>query len=135
MKNKHHRFLTLAVIAASTLISLPGCATRERVVVKERVVVAPGPALVRPMPAAIHEDRGAPPGPDWGWVAGHWKWEGHDWAWVHGRWVHQAVPPMPALIVEQVTVAPSPHHYWVPGHWVWRFDASGWVWVTGHWQS
>lgn len=135
MQRHPHRHLTLVVASLAALAALPGCATREQVIVKEKVVVAPRPEAIRPMPPAIREDRGTPPGPDWGWVAGHWKWEGRDWAWVHGRWVHRQVPPMPALIVEQVTIAPSPRHYWVPGHWIWRFDTSNWFWVSGHWQS
>lgn len=114
---------------------LAGCATHERVIVRETVAVRPAPR-VKPMPAAIREDRGPAPGRDWGWVAGHWKWEGADWFWVHGSWVHQQVAPPPPIIVEEITVAPSPRHFWVPGHWVWRFDGNGgWFWVRGGWHS
>lgn len=122
----------LAALAFLTLIQ--GCATREHVVMREAVVVEH--PTVRSIPAPIHEDRGAPPAPGWGWVPGHWKWEGSDWAWVHGRWVQQVVPVMPPIVIEQITVAPSPHHYWVPGHWVWRFDGGGgWWWAKGGWRG
>lgn len=107
-----------------------GCVVKEQVVVKEAPHVQ-----VRRMPGPIAEDRGPQPGPGWGWVPGHWKWEGRDWAWVHGRWIQQSVPVMPTVIVETITVAPSPQHYWVPGHWVWRLDAGGWVWVKGSWHA
>lgn len=128
------RLTIVASLVTAALPLLPGCASHEQVVVKERVVLE-RPASMRPVPAPIREDRGNPPGADWGWVPGHWKWEGHDWAWVHGRWVQQVVPPMPAVIVEQIAVAPSPHHVWIPGHWVWRFDRGAWLWVNGHWQG
>ncbi|GGP23385.1 hypothetical protein [Silvimonas iriomotensis] len=127
------RTLALTMAAACIVGAFAGCATHEKVVVKETVVAQP---VVRKMPTPIHEDRGTAPGPEWGWVAGHWKWEGNDWFWVHGRWVQQAVPPMPVVIVEQVPPPPSNHHYWVPGHWVWQFNGhGGWVWVKGSWHA
>ncbi len=126
--------LTGALLAAS----LAGCVVapaRERLVVREQVVV-PAPA-VRAMPAPVREDRGAPPATGYGWVPGHWKWEGNGWFWVHGHWVAQVVPVMPPVIVEQITVAPSPRHYWVPGHWVWQINggsSGAWGWVRGSWR-
>ncbi|HEY9101109.1 hypothetical protein [Chitinimonas sp.] len=111
---------------------LVGCASHERVIVRETVV---GQPVVRRMPAVIHEDRGPAPGYGWNWVQGHWKWEGNDWAWVHGHWVEHEVPVMPPVIVEQITVAPSPRHFWVPGHWVWRAEGRHeWFWVRGGWH-
>lgn len=123
--------LTAALMAAAlaTAALSTGCVVKEQVVVREPAV------HVRHVPAPIAEDRGAQPGPGWGWVPGHWTWEGRDWAWVHGRWVQQAVPPMPTVIVEQITLAPSPQHYWVPGHWVWRLDTGGWFWIKGGWHG
>jgi len=122
-----------ALIAAALAVSAlsTGCVVKEQIVVKD----APHHVQVRHMPAPIVEDRGTQPGPGWGWLPGHWKWEGRDWAWVHGHWVQQAVPPMPAIIVEEITVAPSPQHFWVPGHWIWRLDAGGWFWVKGSWHA
>ncbi|MBV8659295.1 MAG: YXWGXW repeat-containing protein [Burkholderiales bacterium] len=129
------RTVQLAVASALGLAMLGGCATHERVIVKETVVERPAPVVIRHMPSQIHEDRGQRPGDGWNWVPGHWKWEGNDWFWVHGKWVAQPVQPMPALIVEQITVAPSPQHYWVPGHWVWQFEGNGgWFWVKGSWR-
>jgi hypothetical protein len=124
----------LAVWALGLVVGLTGCATHERVVVRETVVAHP--AAIRHMPAPVREDRGAWPGEGWEWVPGHWKWEGRDWFWVHGKWVRQHVEPMPPLITEEITIAPSPHHYWVPGHWVWRFEGrGGWVWISGAWHQ
>ena len=119
--------------ALAALGSLSACVTRETVVVREPAVAHS--VVVRHMPTAVHEDRGPQPSPGYGWVPGHWKWEGNDWAWVHGQWVRQAVPPIPAVIVEQITIAPSAQHFWVPGHWVWRFDGgNSWIWVAGSWH-
>lgn len=131
------RFLFATMAAVALMSSLSGCVApvRERVVVREQVVAAA--PVVRTMPAPIREDRGAPPAAGYGWVPGHWKWEGNGWAWVNGRWVAQAVPVMPPVIVEEITVAPSPRHYWVPGHWVWQFNAThagAWGWVRGSWR-
>ncbi|KPF67201.1 hypothetical protein IP84_13710 [beta proteobacterium AAP99] len=131
------RLLLGAMLGTTLVITLSGCVApvRERVVVREQVVAAA--PVVRTMPAPIREDRGAPPAAGYGWVPGHWKWEGNGWAWVSGRWVAQAVPPMPAVFVEEITVAPSPRHYWVPGHWVWQINASNagaWGWVRGSWR-
>ncbi|WP_161974620.1 YXWGXW repeat-containing protein [Piscinibacter terrae] len=120
----------MSIIGLVTTLAITGCATHERVVVREQVVVQP---TIMRVPAPIHEERGAPPTVGWNWVPGHWKWEGHDWAWVHGKWVPDLVPPMPAIVVETVSPPPSPAHYWVPGHWVWRHDGAGWVWMPGRW--
>jgi hypothetical protein len=138
MKYPQFRFATigrgLAVVGACIALgnALGGCATHERVVVRETVAVRP--EQVRYAPAPLHEDRGVAPGYGWSWLPGHWRWEGADWVWIHGKWIQQAVPPMPPVIVEQITVSPSPHHYWVPGHWVWRIESGGWVWIHGGWH-
>lgn len=126
------RIKTLATcFGLLVVLAMTGCATHERVVVRETVVVQP---VIRHMPAPVREERGAAPGVGWNWVPGHWKWEGRDWAWVHGKWVPDPVPPMPALVVETVSPPPSPSHFWVPGHWVWRYEGSAWIWVPGRWM-
>lgn len=128
------------LVGAVLALGLSGCVTRvveQRPVVVERPAAHPAPVVVqqvRPMPALIREDRGAPPAPGMNWVPGHWKWGANDWQWVHGNWVRQAVPPMPEIVVEAVPAPPAPQARWVPGHWVWRWHGGGWDWVRGHWN-
>jgi len=116
------------ISAAAIAVALSACTT----VVKERVVVHDQPAVVRQMPAPIHEVIPQPPASGYSWIQGHWAWHDHGWQWQPGHWYQGAAQPMPAVIVEQVTVAPSPAHYWVPGHWAWRHN--GWEWTHGHWE-
>jgi hypothetical protein len=70
---------------------------------------------VRP-PAAIVETRPASPGPNYVWIAGYHRWDGHAYAWAPGRW----------------EVAPHPGARWVAHRWVHRHG--GWVLVEGHWR-
>ena len=58
------------------------------------------------------EQYGDPPGPDYFWVKGHWRWEGRRYVWTPGHW------------------AQGGHGNWVPGHWERR--GRRWVWVAGH---
>ena len=118
----------MAALVFSVVASMTGCATHERVVVRETVVR-------RHMPAPVREERGQWPGQGWEWMPGHWKWEGNDWLWVHEKRMRPHVEPTPPIIVEKIITAPSPQHYWVPGHWVWDFSGhGGWVGIKGSWR-
>jgi len=96
------------------------------VVVKEKiyepeVYVAEAPVVVAPVyiqeapPAAIQEEIGISPGPDYIWVDGYWAWN-NGWGWRRGSWVVK------------------PHHdaVWVRGSW--EKHPRGHVWVGGHWK-
>ncbi len=75
-----------------------------------QVVVRIGP------PAPRHEVIPARPGPNYVWVGGFHRYDGHAYVWVPGHYV------MP----------PRPHARWVPGHWAHRHG--GYVWIDGHWR-
>jgi hypothetical protein len=70
---------------------------------------------VRP-PAPIVETRPTRPGPEFVWVDGYHRWDGHAYVWVPGRWDRP----------------PRPHAVWVAHHWV--RHGNGWVMVEGHWR-
>jgi len=70
---------------------------------------------IRP-PAAIVENRPVRPGPNYVWIAGYHRWDGHAYVWAPGRW----------------EVPPRPHARWVAHRWVRR--GHGWVLVEGHWR-
>jgi hypothetical protein len=67
-------------------------------------------------PPPIIEHRIPPPGREYIWTPGYYRWDGRVYVWVPGVWV---LPP---------------HHraHWVPAHWVHR--RGGWVFVEGHWR-
>ena len=73
-------------------------------------IVAAGP------PADVVEVVPAQPGPEYVWVAGHYRWDSERYVWFAGHW---AQPP-------------AGFHEWVAGHWGRR--EGGWVWVEGHWR-
>jgi len=68
-----------------------------------------------PPPALRSEVRPPQPGPNFVWVDGHWKWNGHRYAWVDGHWVKG-----------------KSGKQWVDGHW--KKTPKGHVWVAGHWR-
>ena len=70
---------------------------------------------VRP-PAAIVETRPVRPGPNYVWIGGFHRWDGHAYVWEPGRW----------------EVPPRAHARWVAHRWVHR--GGGWVLVEGHWR-
>ena len=75
------------------------------------------PSLItNPPPPAQVEVVGAPPGPDYVWIPGHWEWQG-TWTWTSGKWA----------------TIPAPRAAWIPGHWSRR--ENGWVWVEGYWRT
>src|SRR5579872_964857 len=86
------------------LLPFAGCYERSGVVVS-----------YGPPPPRIVGFVGHPPGPDFVWVDGFWRWSGRNYYWVPGYWVRR------------------PHHnaVWVSGYWTQR--RSGWVWVEGRW--
>ena len=58
---------------------------------------------------------GPPPGSQYLWVDGYWRWGGASYDWVPGRWV----------VVQQ-------GQQWQPGRW--RHNRYGWFYVQGHWR-
>ena len=79
--------------------------------VAEVVVATPPPA-----PPVVVEPPAPPaPGPDYFWIAGYHRWNGHAYIWEKGRYERR----------------PRPAANWVPARWEPR--ANGHVWVEGHW--
>lgn len=72
---------------------------------------------IGPPPAPRHEVIPVAPGPNYVWVAGFHRYDGHAYVWVPGHYV----------------VPPHRHARWVPGHWAHR--NGGYVWVEGHWRG
>jgi hypothetical protein len=67
-----------------------------------------------PPPAKVEVIAGKP-GPNYVWIAGHWKWSGNAYVWAAGHWVKAKAGKV-----------------WVPGHWDRR--GAHWVWRPGHWR-
>jgi hypothetical protein len=109
---------------AVTSLTLIGCVAEPPVTTTTTVtreVTTTGPAtrevIVAQAPPAVRvETRTVPPGPNYIWSTGYWRWTGTRYVWVSGGWIAR----------------PQPTAVWVEGHWVPR--PGGWVWVAGHWQ-
>lgn len=56
------------------------------------------------------------PGPGYGWVGGHWQWNGARYAWIAGHYEKR----------------PFPEAHWVAGHW--EREPGGWTYVDGYWS-
>jgi len=67
-------------------------------------------------PPPVVEQVVVSPGPDYVWVAGHWRWHGRRWVWVRGAWL---IPSRRGAV-------------WVEGHWGRRFGRV--VWIDGRWR-
>ena len=77
-----------------------------------------GCIVTRPVaapPPPRKEVRIVKPGPNFVWIAGHWKWVMGKYGWVPGHWIKA-----------------RPGKVWVPGHWEKR--GRHWVWILGHWK-
>jgi hypothetical protein len=68
-----------------------------------------------PPPAPVAEQEGPSPGPEYVWIGGYHRWDGHAYIWVHGHYDRR----------------PHPRANWVPAHWEARGRAH--VFVDGHW--
>lgn len=66
-------------------------------------------------PAAIVEDYGPAPGPDYLWISGHWGWHNR-WAWEPGRWERR-----------------RERAEWENGRWEHRREGN--VWIEGRWRD
>jgi len=81
-----------------------------------------GPALAADIvvktapPAAVVEERGVAPGPNYVWVPGYHRWDGNAYVWEKGRW----------------DVPPRPHAVWVEPRWEHRHG--GYVFIQGRWK-
>jgi hypothetical protein len=78
-------------------------------VVVEGEAPAPPPPQVEVVPAA--------PGPDFFWVRGYHRWDGHHYVWMGGRYERR----------------PHPNAQWRAAHWETR--GRGHVWIEGNWDA
>ncbi len=99
------RYLSGVLFAGSILALACAAPARARVYVE----IAP--------PAAVVEVRPHAPGPDYYWVPGYHRWDGHGYIWVEGRWERP----------------PHHRHRWQSGDWV-HNRHHGWYWREGHWR-
>lgn len=76
----------------------------------------PAPPPYPPVPAPRMEHMPPPPGLNYVWARGHWRWGGTAYVWVPGHYV----------------VRRANYHQFVPGHWA--NHGGRWVWVDAHWQ-
>lgn len=98
------RTIRLMVIGAALAASVACTGTSGRLYVR----MGPPPVVV--------ERRVAPPGPEYVWVGGFYRWTGIEYVWVGGRYER---PPRPRAV-------------WVPGRWV--HGRRGWYFVDGRWR-
>jgi hypothetical protein len=105
MSNRYTAGLFVTLVFGLVL-TLAGCATRERAVVYVRT----------PPPPPLAESILVTPGPGYVWVAGYHSWNGGGYIWVPGHWEHR----------------PPGRRDWVPGHWA--HNRHGWFWIEGHWR-
>jgi hypothetical protein len=99
--------------AAALLTTLAAC------VEPVPVYREPPPVMMRvpgPPPEAIVERLPPPPGPDYVWQQGHWRFENGQYVWRPGHYV----------------LRPPHAGEWIPAHWVQREGA--WYFVEGHWR-
>src|SRR5215471_18092219 len=85
--------------------------------------VAAAPALAQARfyvgfgpPAAVIERPVPPPGPNFVWTPGYYRWDGADYNWQRGRWVRP----------------PRHGERWVPSRW--DHNRNGWYFVDGRWR-
>jgi len=71
---------------------------------------------IGPPPRPPHEVIPARPGPNYVWVPGFHRFDGHHYVWMPGHYV----------------IPPRARARWVPGHWAHR--RGGYVWIEGHWR-
>jgi hypothetical protein len=116
-------------LIAASAVGVGGCSieTRpaaypERPVIYEAAQPAPAPEPVviqappAPPPGPPAQPVLRPPSPDYGWTAGHYRWNGHTYVWQRARYERR----------------PHPHARYVPGHWERRGHAR--IWIEGRWD-
>lgn len=69
-------------------------------------------------PAEFEEAVETSPGAEYGWVKGHWRWNGSEWVRAHGYWTKRPLE----------TVA------WEPGYWKYHDHHHHWKWHEGRWK-
>ncbi len=69
-----------------------------------------------PPPAPVVEAPPPSPGPEYVWIGGYHRWDGHGYVWVHGRYDRR----------------PHPAANWEPAHWENRGRSH--VYVEGRWR-
>ena len=104
----------LLVLGALSALPLVDCYVEARtapVTEETTFEVAPPPA-----PAAEVEVVPVAPGPEFVWVAGYHRWNGHHYVWIRGRYERR----------------PHGRAHWAPAHWEVRGRVH--VWVEGRWE-
>jgi hypothetical protein len=69
-----------------------------------------------PPPPAEQEAPPPPPGPEFVWIGGYHRWDGHGYVWVRGRYERR----------------PHAAAHWRAAHWEGR--GRGHVWIEGRWE-
>jgi WXXGXW repeat (2 copies) len=100
-------------IALSAAIFTAGCYVETGTAAEDGTAYDGEPP---PPPPPQQEVVPAAPGPDYVWVGGYHRWDGHRYVWVGGRYNHR----------------PHPNARWSPAHWEGRGRKH--VFVEGHWD-
>jgi hypothetical protein len=101
---------TLIVFTSLAALPAAGCYVEARTADAEEVESPP------PAPPPEVEVVPASPGPEFVWIAGFHRWNGHGYVWVRGHYDRR----------------PRERAQWVPAHW--QGHGRGHVWVEGHWD-
>ena len=98
-------------LVRGTLVALVFCGLASAAPAHpRRVYVQVGP------PPIVVEERIATPGPNYVWIGGYHRFDGHVYVWVPGHW-----EPRPRV-----------HAHWRGGHWL--HARRGWYWQQGRWR-
>jgi hypothetical protein len=114
---KTRHFVLAAMLCTSPLVGCyvgpgPGPAPPPPPPQQAEVVEAPPP----PPPPESEPAPPPPPGPDYGWVPGYQRWNGHSYYWERGHYDRR----------------PHAGSRWNAAHWEGR--GRGQVWVDGRWD-
>ena len=104
--------MSRTLIVFTSLASLPavGCYVEARTADAGEVEAPPPP------PPPVQEVPPPAPGPEFVWIAGIHRWNGHAYVWVGGHYERR----------------PHDRARWIAGHW--ERHGRGHVWVEGHWD-
>jgi hypothetical protein len=103
-------FLSIATLGLAG--SFNGCSCHVESAPPETVYEAEPP----PPPPPIAEAPPASPGPEFVWIGGYHRWDGHAYIWIHGHYDRR----------------PHAAAHWQPAHWENR--GRGHVWIEGRWE-
>ena len=120
--NQFTRSAALSALSAMFALSVMGCSVETGAAVggpppppppAGEVVVENDPP---PPPPPEQEAVPASPGPEYVWIGGYHRWDGHRYVWMRGRYDRR----------------PHANARWTAAHWEAR--GRGHVWVEGRWQ-